>query len=122
MRVVYAGIGWSIVALGLTHIVATPHYFGELTSRAVWFVSGGLALALAGAMNLANHAYGSTARGLRWLTFGSNAVMGAFGAFAGAVNHAAVWQFTLVLGLFLSALVLSYTDAALKKPGRSSAV
>ena len=73
-------------------------------------------------MNLANYAYGATARGLRWLTFGSNAVMGAFGAFAGAVDRAEVWQFTLVLGLFLSASVLSRTGTALKTPGRSSAV
>jgi hypothetical protein len=71
---------------------------------------------------LTNYAYGATARGLRWLTFGSNTVMGAFGVFAGTVDRAEVWQFTLVLGLFLSASALSCSGAARKTPGRSSEV
>ena len=117
MRAVYIVIGWAIIALGLTHIAATPRYFADLTSRAVWFVSGGLALALAGAMNLANQAYGTAARGLRRLTFGSNIVMGVFAAFAGAVDRATVSQFALVVGLFVIASILSCTRAALKSAG-----
>ena len=115
MRTAYAVIGWMIVGLGVAHIAATPHYFAEITSRTVWFVSGGLALALAGALNLVNRAYGANAHGLRRLACGANVVMVAFGAFAGTVDRAAAWQFALVLGLFVSAAALSCSRMALRR-------
>ena len=53
MRVVDRILGWSLVLLGCVHnFVAAPLTYDELSSRALWFASAGLALWYAGFINL----------------------------------------------------------------------
>lgn len=53
MRVVDRVLGWSLVLLGCVHnFVAAPLTYDELSSRALWFASAGLALWYAGFINL----------------------------------------------------------------------
>jgi len=67
-----------IIALGAIHIAATPRFFAHLTSGAVWFASGGLAIILTGALNLLRRAYGEMASGLRLVCVVTNVVMTGF--------------------------------------------
>jgi hypothetical protein len=115
MKLIYLILSWGLVALGAVHILAAPRYFESLTSSALWFVSGGIAIALAGVLNLLNRHYGRIAPGLRRVCFGTNLVMTAFGALTGAVSHASVGQFALVLGLCGGTAVLSLIPGALKE-------
>jgi hypothetical protein len=107
MRFLYAIVSWGIVALGAVHMLATLFIFNALTSAALWFFSGGIAMVLTGALNLLHRAYGRNAPGLRRVCVGTNLVMLAFGIVSGAVSHANIAQFTLVLGLLVGATVLS---------------
>jgi hypothetical protein len=112
MRFLYSFVSWGIVALGAVHMLATLHIFKTLTSAALWFFSGGIAMALIGAINLLHRAYGRNAPGLRAVCVGTNLVMLAFGIVSGAVSHANIAQLTLVLGLVGGATVLSLTQSA----------
>jgi hypothetical protein len=42
-------------------MLATLHFFKTLASAALWFFSGGIAMALTGALNLLNRALGQAA-------------------------------------------------------------
>jgi hypothetical protein len=70
--------GWAIVLLGTLHMFAATTLFSGLTGAAMWFVSGGIAMVLAGALNLLNHACGAIAPGLRRVCMGANIVMTVF--------------------------------------------
>jgi hypothetical protein len=61
MKRLYALIGWAIVALGTMHMLATFRFFHTLNGAALWFFTGGLAIALTGALNLLQSAYGRAA-------------------------------------------------------------
>jgi hypothetical protein len=115
MKLIYLILSWGLVALGAVHMLATPRSFESLTSSALWFASGGIAIALAGVLNLLNRHYGRIAPGLRRACFGANLVMTAFGALTGTVSGAGVGQFALVLGLCGGATVLSLIPGALKE-------
>lgn len=53
MRIVDRILGWFLVLLGCIHnFVAAPLSYEELSARALWFVSAGLALWYAGFINL----------------------------------------------------------------------
>jgi len=52
MRRTYFVLAVGTIALGLIHVAATFRFFPHLTSGAVWFASGGLAIILTGALNL----------------------------------------------------------------------
>jgi hypothetical protein len=45
-------VGWTMAALGIAHVLATPHYEPGLDVHALWFASGGAALALVGWLNV----------------------------------------------------------------------
>ena len=113
MRRLYLSLGWGIVLLGLVHMVATGRYFSELTGASLWFFSGGMMIALVGALNLLHSAYGRIALALRVVCIGTNAVATVFGAVSGTVNQASVPEFVLVLGLFGGATVLSVRPGSL---------
>lgn len=98
MRRVYLFIGWGVVLLGIVHMFAT-RLFASLTNQAMWFFSGGIAMALAGTMNLLNRTYGAVAPGLRRVCVGANIVMTIFGIVTGTVNNASFAEFVVVLGL-----------------------
>ncbi len=118
MRFLYAFVSWGIVALGAVHMLATLLTFKTLTSDALWFFSGGIAIALTGALNLLYRAYGLTARGLRVVCVGTNIIMLAFGMVSGIVSGASIAEFTLVLGLIGGAAALSMNRSALTRPAK----
>jgi hypothetical protein len=119
MHRVYLVMGLGIIALGAVHIAATPRYFPHLTSAAVWFASGGLAMILTGALNLLRRAYGDVAPGLRRVCVAANMVMTGFALLAGYAGRASVAEFALVLGLIGGATVLSAIPAA-QRPVRTA--
>ena len=116
MKYVYAILSWGIVALGAVHMLATLRLFHTLNSSALWFFSGGIALALTGALNLLHRVYGRIAPGLRRVCIGTNILMTIFGVLSGVVTHAHVAQFTLVLGLIGGSTVLALSRRALIQP------
>ena len=79
MGYLYSVLGWGIVALGVVHMTATFRFFGSLTGAAIWFFTGGIAMVLAGALDLLNRAYGAAAPGLRWFCVATNVTMTALG-------------------------------------------
>lgn len=52
LQILYRICAWLIVALGLIHIGFTPFNYRGLSVAALWFIGSGLALALAGFLNL----------------------------------------------------------------------
>jgi hypothetical protein len=117
MRRAYVVLSLGIIALGVVHIAATPRFFTDLTSAAVWFASGGLAMMLTGALNLLRRAYGHVAPGLRLVCLAANVAMTGFALLAGYAGRASVVELALVLGLVGGATVLSATPAAPRPAG-----
>lgn len=116
MRLLYAFVSWGIVALGTVHMLATLYLFKTLTSAALWFFSGGIAMALTGAINLLNRAYGLSAPGIRAVSIVANIIMLAFATVSGVITGASIAEFMLVLGLVGGAAVLSPSRRALTRP------
>lgn len=116
MRKLYLGLALGMIALGLVHIAATTQVFHELTSSALWFFSGGLALVLNGTLNLLNRAYGRAAPGVRIACILANIVMAAFTILSGVVGHASVAALLVVGGLMVGAAALSMLPGALLAP------
>ena len=121
MKTTYLLIGWAIIALGVLHISATPRFFHALTSSALWFASGGLALVLTGTLNLLNRTYGQEARGLRKACVAANIVMAVFSLVSGLVGHASAAMLVVVVGLMSGASALSLTRAAVAARSSSGA-
>lgn len=107
MRSLYLVLAILIVLLGLFHLGSTPRFFDALDSRALWFASGGLLMALAGLLNLLNRTYGAGAPGLRWSTAATNIIMTAFAALAGVVGAASGAQLGAIVGLMAATALLS---------------
>ena len=107
MNYLYAILSWGIVALGVVHMLATFRLFHTLNGAALWFFSGGIALALTRAINLLRRVYGHIAPGLRRVCIGTNVMMTIFAVLSGVVTHANISQLTLVLGLLGGATALS---------------
>lgn len=116
MRRVYLVLSAGIIALGVVHIASTPRSFPKLTGAAIWFASGGLAMILAGALNLLRQAYGSPAPGLRMVGGATNVVMTAFAILAAYAGRASVAEIVMVLGLVGGATALSFLPAAQRPP------
>ena len=119
MHRAYLVVSVGIIVLGLVHIAATPRFFPALTSTAVWFASGGLAIILTGALNLLRRGYGAVAPGLRLVCVAANVVMTAFAILAGYAGRASTLEFVLVLGLMGGATLLSLIPAA-QRPARAA--
>ena len=91
MRIVnrlYAFVGWAIVALGGLHMLTTIRLSASTPAFRVWFFGAGLAMALAGALNLLHRAYGHSAAGLRIVCRVANILLTLFAAVAGALTGA----------------------------------
>ena len=112
MRRTYYVLSVGIIALGVVHIASTPQIFPALTSGAVWFASGGLAMILTGALNLLRRAYGHGARGLRVVCVSANAVMTGFAVLAAYAGGASALEIVVVLGLVGGATVFSLVQSA----------
>jgi hypothetical protein len=122
MRIVtrlYAFVGWAIVALGGLHMLATISLSSSTPVFRVWFFGSGLAMALGGALNLLNRAYGHTAPGLRMVCWMANILLTLLGAVAGALTGARVAEYILIMSLLGGALMLSYCRSSLNGPPHS---
>ena len=107
MHRTYAVLGYGIVLLGIVHTIAATRIFSGLTANALWFISGGIAMALTGALNLLNNAYGRDARGVRRVCVATNLVMLVFGITSGIVTKATPAELVIVLGLLGGVTLLS---------------
>jgi hypothetical protein len=122
MRIVnrlYAFVGWAIVALGGLHMLATIRLSASTPAFRVWFFGSGLAMALGGAFNLLNRAYGLSAPGLRIVCWIANIFLTLLGAVAGALTSASVVEYVVIMGLLAGALVLSLSRSSLNGPSHS---
>lgn len=117
MRQVYFVLSLGIIALGLIHIASAPRFFMHLTTAAVWFASGGIAITLTGVLNLLRRTYGEIAPGLRIVCIVNNVVMTSFALLAGYASRASALQLALVIGLLGGATVFSLLPGAQKVPG-----
>ena len=119
MRIVnrlYAFLGWAIVALGGLHMIATLRLAASSPALRVWFFGSGLAIALGGAVNLLNRAYGRTAPGLRIVCWIANILLTLLGAVAGAFTRASVAEYIVIMSLLGGALILSLSRSSLNSP------
>ena len=79
MRIVDRILGWGLVLLGCVHnFVAAPLTYDQLSARALWFVSAGLALWYAGFINLLRSSSVKPSRLLRTFCILTNLSMLAF--------------------------------------------
>jgi len=112
---VHLSIGWALVVLGLVHVGATWLLYSELSNRALWFASGGIAMALGGALNLLQRLYAGVARGVSPACVAGNVSLtilaAAFVALAG-VRVVREPQFAMLLVLLLASTSLSLTAAS----------
>src|SRR5688572_15254872 len=119
MRVInrlYAFVGWAIVALGGLHMLATIRLATSTPAFRVWFFGSGLAIALGGALNLLNRAYGRSAPSLRVVCWIANIFLTLLGAVAGAVTGASAAEYIIIVGLLGGALILSFNRSVLNPP------
>lgn len=120
MRPLYRLLSAGQVALGLVHMSATPALFDHLSTRALWFASGGLAIALTGALNLLRYTYGSVAPGVRWVAVAANGALVVFTILSGIVMRASPAQWAIVAILSGGPAVLSLVPSA-QRPARVAA-
>lgn len=117
MRIVnrlYAFVGWALVALGGLHMLTTMRLSASTPAFRVWFFGAGIAMALAGALNLLHRAYGNFAAGLRFVCRAANVLLTLFAVVAGAVTGASTAAFIVIVGLTGGALILSFIRSALR--------
>jgi putative Ca2+/H+ antiporter (TMEM165/GDT1 family) len=116
MRIVnrlYTVVGWAIVALGGLHMLTTMRLSASSPAFRVWFFGAGIAMALAGALNLLHRAYGSSAAGLRFVCRTANVLLTLFAVAAGAVTGAGTAAYIVIVGLTSGALILSFVRSAI---------
>jgi hypothetical protein len=111
VKILYVLFSSAILALGVLHM-ATTFRLSSSSSAKLWFFSAGMALALDGLLNLLNRQYGLTARGLRVACIATNVVMLCFAGVAGRVTHATTAEWTVMLFVLTSALILSALPSA----------
>jgi hypothetical protein len=104
----YGTLSWGIVLLGTVHMLATAALRAGSAAGRVWFFGAGIAMVLAGALNLLNKAYGAGAVGVRRVCIASNVLMTCFAVAAGVFTNAGPAQFIVVLGLVGGTTVLSF--------------
>lgn len=112
----YSILSWGVVLLGTVHMLTTAALTGASAPGRLWFFGAGIAMVLAGALNLLNRAYGAGAVGVRWVCIGSNLLMTCFAVVAGVFSNAGPAQFIVVLGLVGGVTVLSLLRAPLRPP------
>jgi peptidoglycan/LPS O-acetylase OafA/YrhL len=111
---------WMLVSLGAIHSAATPLFHEQLlTSAALWFASGGIAMALTGSHNILRIRYGGLGPAIRRASIAANLAMLAlsvgFVARAGSTILRRP-QYAVVLALVVTAAILS-----LRKPAPTDA-
>jgi hypothetical protein len=119
MRIVnrlYAFVGWAIVVLGGLHMLATIRLSASTPAFRVWFFGSGIAMALVGALNLLQRAYGPAAPGLRVVCRIANVFLTLFAVVAGALTGASLVEYLVILGLLGGASILSFVPTSRKSP------
>lgn len=117
----YAVLSWALVLLGAVHVASTFRIYPAITMPALWFLSGGLLIALGAMLNLLNRAYGHGAPGLRVATVAVNVVVGGVAAAGGLLSRASVGQLVVVLSLYVGLTALSCTRGALRPTSQAAA-
>jgi hypothetical protein len=82
----------------------------------VWFFGAGMAMALAGVLNLLNRKYGLAAFGLRVVCIVTNVLMIFLAGVAGRVTSASAAEQVVMLTVLTSALMLSVLRSASISP------
>lgn len=95
-----------IIALGVVHIGFTYHDYDRLTMGAVWFIGTGVALILAGFLNVILRRDAGRDRLVRWLCQGTNMVFTL--GFAGALLMLPQPQVVTGMLLFAAATVTGF--------------
>lgn len=106
----HLAIAWSLVVLGIVHIAATWILFSRVSSSALWFASGGVAMSLGGALNVLQRLYVRRAPGVWPACLAGNLAMTALAAMFVTLAGARVVrepQFLMLLGLLLATTALS---------------
>ena len=116
MRRLYALLAGAIVILGFVHMGTTFRLSSATPAGKVWFFGSGIAIALAGALNLLNRQYGSFARGLRAVCIGTNVVMAGLTGIGGGVTKAGFAARVIMMAVFVSTLILSAVRSASLSP------
>lgn len=116
MRRLYALLAGAIVVLGCVHMVTTFRLSSATPAGKVWFFGSGIAIALAGALNLLNRRYGFTAPGLRAVCIGTNLVMAGLTGIAGGLTKAGFTARVIMAAVWVSTLVLSAVRSASLSP------
>jgi hypothetical protein len=79
--------GWLLIAIGSVHnFVAAPMTYDTLSTTALWFVTGGLSLWYAGAINVVHARTAHPAATLSWVAWLTNVTMLAFVVAFAVVN------------------------------------
>jgi len=99
-----AVLGWILMAVGFVHVLATFRLRPQLDPRALWFLSGGLAMLYQGALNVVRVRYGAVAPGLRWVSAAANLAGLAF-ALAMIRQGGGPRQLSWLSGAFVGVLV-----------------
>ncbi len=111
MKILYALVAAAILALGVLHMATTFRLASSLTSK-VWFFGAGIALALAGILNLLNRQYGLGAFGLRAVCIGTNIFMVCFASIAGRITGASLAEQVIMLAVLTLTVLLSALRSA----------
>ena len=109
----------AILALATLHM-ATTFRLSSSAAFKVWFFGAGMALALAGALNLLNRRYGLAAFGLRVVCIVTNFLMVCFSGVAGRATSASLAEqivLATVLTLTLGLSVLPSAGISAESPG-----
>ena len=120
MKILYALVSGAIIALGVLHMATTFRLSSSAVFK-VWFFGAGMAIALAGALNLLNRRYGLAAFGLRVVCIVTNVLMICLAGVAGRVTGASAGVQVAMLTVLTSALILSPLRSASispQSPGR----
>jgi hypothetical protein len=107
-------VGWTLVSLGAIHAIATPLFYHEFSGAALWFASGGIAIALTGALNVLRVMYAGVAPAVARACIAANLATGAL-ALAFVVRAGSTIlhrpQYAMFFGLVAAATAFSLRRA-----------
>ena len=122
LKALYALFSGAVIAIGVLHMATTFRLSGTPASK-IWFFGAGIAMVLAGVLNLLNRQYGLRAFGVRAACIATNVFMLCFAAVAGRVISASVAEQIIFLSVLASTLILSaLPSASLGSEGSPSSV
>lgn len=121
VKILYLLFSAAILALGVLHMATTFRLSSSAVFK-VWFFGAGMAMALAGVINLLNRRYGLAAFGLRVVCIGTNVLMICLAGVAGRVTGASGAERILMLTVLTSALILSALRSASMSPAARSSI